>query len=75
MYYIVTAPNCSYCTKAKELLSSEEHPYKSYDLTDLPFLLTLFKDVGYKTVPQIWYNSEYVGGYKELYEKLWDSHK
>lgn len=71
MYHIVTAPGCKYCENAKDLLSGEGLDYTTYDLTEAKFLLTLFQKVGYKTVPQIWLDKEYIGGYTELENKLW----
>lgn len=76
---IWTKPNCPYCVKAKSLLSKNDVSYEEYiigsDLTsnDLKTgqhlrtredLLSIVPNA--KTVPQIWLNGNYVGGYTEL---------
>ena len=72
-YIVLGTTNCEFCTKAKYLLRKERVSFTSYSL-DTPssrWLLTLIKEAGMKTVPQIWDNKgDYVGGYKELVQQL-----
>ena len=60
---IITKDDCPYCVRAKALLAQNGISYKEVDRKDVePF--------PYKTVPQIWLDGSYVGGYAELAEKL-----
>ena len=63
MYTIIGREYCFWCNAAIELLGE---PYVYYDYTSLPVLSLLMKKSGMKTVPQIWENAVYIGGYVEL---------
>lgn len=70
-YIVLGRPRCPYCERAKEALdaSSVQHAY--YDLYEHPWLLTLVKDAGYTTVPQIYdSNGRHIGGFEDLQEHL-----
>ena len=60
---------CGYCSLAKELL--EEH---SIEYTEIPIDVDMdaknFVKSFAKTVPQIFYEKELIGGYHELFERL-----
>ena len=64
-------PACPYCEKSKRLLKNKGIEYeekniaKGYKIQDL---LELVPNA--RTMPQIWLNEEYVGGYFELEKKL-----
>lgn len=60
---IITKSDCPYCVKAKALLKAKGISYKEVDRADV-------KDFPYKTVPQIWIDNEYIGGYTELAENF-----
>lgn len=68
MYYIITRENCRYCDKAKALLKERGDSYEAYLYTDHPMIKKLMIRAGLDTVPQIWYNGSYVGGYSDLVE-------
>lgn len=73
MYVILGAPNCKFCTKAKHLLREKRVGFTAYSLDDpsSKWLLTLIKEAGMTTVPQIWdSNGDYIGGYTELLQHL-----
>ena len=64
---------CGYCVKAKSLLQSKGIEVEEKNIADghkIQDLLELVPNA--KTMPQIWLNEEYVGGYFELEEKLKD---
>lgn len=63
MYTIIGREDCFWCNAAIELL---DEPYVYYDYTSLPVLRLLMKKCEMKTVPQIWENAVYIGGYVEL---------
>lgn len=69
MFTIIGKNNCSYCLKAKELLSGNGIFYKEFNIeeTEHKWLLDLVRKAGIKTVPQIYdMSGRHVGGYKEL---------
>jgi len=71
MWVIITRDNCSFCDRAKSLLTSGNRQYKVYNVqdTDNKWVLTLLKSSGITTVPQIFRpTGELVGGYTELKE-------
>ena len=72
-YVVVGTDRCEFCTKAKHLLREEGVGFTAYSLSSQSskWLLTLIKQAGMTTVPQIWDNNgDYIGGYTELKEKL-----
>lgn len=70
MYRVYGKPNCPYCVKAIDLLNENELAFEYYDLTKNAEMLQAIKDLGFKTVPQIWLNGDHIGGYTELQETL-----
>jgi glutaredoxin len=76
---IYTKSDCPYCVKAKDLLSTKGLSYKEFivspgfnetTLNENQFYVTksqlLEKLPNAKTVPQIWLDGQYIGGYTEL---------
>jgi glutaredoxin len=73
MYVILSASHCKFCTKAKHLLREKRVGFTAYSLDDpsSKWLLTLIKEAGMTTVPQIWDNKgNHIGGYTELVQHL-----
>ena len=72
-YTLIAQNNCTFCDRATELLRNKGIHYMYYNLSDNPWLHTLIKSAGHKTVPII-FNSEgkLIGGYTELKEYLND---
>jgi len=66
--------NCSYCDMAKKLCENFSIPFVYYDIaTDTNAMNYLMDEIGvFKTVPQIFVDSEHVGGFSELKEMLND---
>ena len=62
---IITKETCPYCTMAKSLLKSKDFKIEEIDRADVPD-----SEFPYRTVPQIWINGTYIGGYAELAEKI-----
>jgi len=77
MFYILTKDNCSWCEKAKELITDLGETYKELNIKDSPIVVLLVKKAGLTTVPQIWVDTpdgkEYVGGGLELIEWIKES--
>lgn len=74
MYYTVYGKqDCNYCKKALQLLQSEMLEFGYYDILADQQVYKLMQDAVEKatgrfaeTVPQIFVDGEYVGGYTEL---------
>ena len=69
MYKIYTQNNCGYCVAAKNLLDRKGEEYEEIHLEDNPDAKNKLKQDGLRTVPQIWLDEEYIGGYVELERK------
>ena len=68
---IYTQDMCGYCVAAKEEFESREWDYTTHNIKhedNYDNLKKLLPDV--KTVPQIWIDEKYIGGYDELKEWL-----
>ena len=67
-------PSCSYCDRAKQLLSKYNIEYTYVDLSLDEARLKQFKEQGFRTVPIIYIgegeNSRYIGGFNELQDHL-----
>ncbi len=58
---------CSYCMKAEKLLKSKNIKYDLINLTSNHNLhLQLIKQTQQITVPYVFYNNKFIGGYSEL---------
>ena len=66
MYKIYTQNNCGYCIAAKNLLDKKGEQYEEIHLENNPDAKNKLKQDGLRTVPQIWLDEEYIGGYVEL---------
>lgn len=67
MFTIYTTQNCKYCELAKQLLESKQVPYEAYDMTNWGTARdALIARTGQKTVPQIFFGEQFLGGYTEL---------
>lgn len=77
VFYVLGRVRCDYCEMAKELLEVEGHPFHYELLNNNKILLKLFKEAGYTTVPQVWYDRghyfEHIGGYEQLKEFIYDN--
>mgnify|MGYP001231483509 FL=1 len=69
MYKIYTQNNCGYCVAAKNLLDRKGEEYEEIHLENNPDAKNKLKQDGLRTVPQIWLDEEYIGGYVELERK------
>ena len=71
MFTIYGQPRCSYCASAKKLLDNRGIQYKYIDISKDKSALTMLRDKGLRTVPQIWSENEvYIGGYEDLVRVL-----
>lgn len=65
---VYTASYCSYCVQAKALLKRENLSFEEINLDDQPELRHKLssENNGYRTVPMIFVNGKFIGGYTEL---------
>ncbi len=70
MFKIYGRENCVWCKRALEHIRTnfpnDEIDYIDYEKDSSA--LTFLRDNGFKTVPQVYYGSEHVGGYESLVE-------
>jgi len=73
MWIVLGRTQCNFCDAAKALLKGRGYTYTSYSLdsSSSRWLLTLVKEAGMTTVPQIFDpRGNHIGGYTELKELL-----
>lgn len=58
--------NCQGCDQAKALLESKGLGYEYVDVMKTPSAQALFREKGFRSVPQIFYNEQHIGGSNEL---------
>ena len=68
MFIVHGKPNCPFCSKAIELLNKNSLKVTYFDITAPENQQVLENLVlqGYSTVPQIYFNDSYIGGYEDL---------
>jgi glutaredoxin 3 len=65
-FLIYTQPNCKWCVLAKGLLDDMGWFWAEVDVTKDAQAKARLKDLGLKTVPQIWFGEEHIGGFSNL---------
>jgi len=65
---IYTTNVCPFCVQAKRLLTQLKVPYEEINLEDKPALRQKLSEEnnGYRTVPMIFIDGKFLGGYTEL---------
>lgn len=60
---------CPYCVRAKQLLERKGIPYKEINLSnEAPEArIELMQRTNHRTVPQIFINDQFIGGFDQLY--------
>lgn len=67
MITIYGKPSCGFCTKAKNFAKDRLLEFEYKDVQNSQFLEELKeKKPDVRSVPQIWINGDYVGGFNEL---------
>ena len=65
---VYSSANCSYCTRAKQLLESKGIEYQEIRVdVDPQAREKMMEQSGRRTVPQIFINDQSIGGYDDLY--------
>ncbi|WP_075520909.1 glutaredoxin 3 [Candidatus Pelagibacter communis] len=67
---IYTGPVCNYCDAAKRLLRRNSLEFNEIDISSGPEVLNemINKTNGKRTIPQIFFDNEHIGGYVEIRE-------
>ena len=65
---IYTGPLCNYCEAAKRLLARNNVTYKEINVATVNGAMDemIKKTNGKKTIPQIFFNDQHIGGYDEV---------
>ena len=69
MYTMITRNNCKYCDKAKAMLKNKGINFTTYNVEEASsrWVLSLMKEAGIQTVPQVFStDGSLIGGYREL---------
>lgn len=70
-YTVYGKPNCQGCEQAKALLESKGLGYEYVDVMKTPSAQALFRENGFRSVPQIYVDGKLVeGGFEGLKKKL-----
>jgi glutaredoxin 3 len=63
---VYTTQYCPFCDAAKRLLNGRGILFEEIDVTDAVPREALKRRTGWRTVPQIFFDEELIGGYQEL---------
>lgn len=64
---IYSTKTCPFCRKAKDLMEKEGVSYTEVDVTeDVDTRLKISEISGYRTVPQIFVDDKFIGGYTDV---------
>jgi len=65
---IYTGPSCNYCDAAKRLLTRNNAPFKEIDIATVDGAMDemIIKANGKRTIPQIFFDDQHIGGYDEV---------
>ena len=65
---IYTGPSCNYCDAAKRLLTRNNATFKEIDIATVDGAMDemIIKANGKRTIPQIFFDDQHIGGYDEV---------
>lgn len=69
MLIIYGSEGCVFCTQAVKLAESKGIPYEYKDILEEQGMYAEFKAQGWRSVPQIFYKGNHIGGFTD-FEKL-----
>jgi len=70
MFVIYGKKNCPFCEKAKDMLTRFDKEYAYIDVEEDQEAMDFIKSIGARSVPQIFYGKDLVGGYNELQKQI-----
>lgn len=65
-FVILSRPDCGWCNKAKNFITSRGDTYQEFDIYENAQLREFLKANGVATVPQIFEDGEWIGGFEDL---------
>lgn len=74
-YKIIGKPSCGWCEQAKRLLDSLSIPYEYVDVSQDNKLRFILKAQGITSIPIVYVDNVYIGGYTELKTHIEDINK
>ena len=66
MYKVYGTKICLYCDKAENLLKTKDLPFEKIYIDEDDNAKDYIVKQGFKTVPQIWLDDNWIGGYDDL---------
>ena len=66
MYKVYGTRICLYCDKAENLLKTKDLPFEKIYINEDDDAKSYIVEQGFKTVPQIWLDDKWIGGYDDL---------
>lgn len=66
MYKVYGTKICLYCDKAENLLKTKDLPFEKIYIDEDDDAKDYILKQGFKTVPQIWLDDNWIGGYDDL---------
>ena len=66
MYKVYGTRICLYCDKAENLLKTKDLPFEKIYIDEDDDAKDYIVKQGFKTVPQIWLDDNWIGGYDDL---------
>ena len=66
MYKVYGTRICLYCDKAENLLKTKDLPFEKIYNDEDDDAKSYIVEQGFKTVPQIWLDDKWIGGYDDL---------
>jgi len=70
MYKVYGTRICLYCDKAENLLKTKDLPFEKIYIDEDDDAKDYIVKQGFKTVPQIWLDDKWIGGYDDLVKFL-----
>ena len=70
MYKVYGTKICLYCDKAENLLKTKDLPFEKIYIDEDDDAKDYILKQGFKTVPQIWLDDNWIGGYDDLVKFL-----
>ena len=70
MYKVYGTKICLYCDKVENLLKTKDLPFEKIYIDEDDDAKDYIVKQGFKTVPQIWLDDNWIGGYDDLVKFL-----
>ena len=64
MFEIYGTQQCPWCDRVKDLVNSTGFEYTYTDVGESEKAQQMFRQNNYRTVPQVFHDGEYIGGYE-----------